>query len=197
MQYIGNYTIDYSGSSYDDKGNKYQLVIITKFSDKDIRSKFFYFKQEKGKIIRYPMFRTEKDVDNIFIYPSATRFISNTEQQFVVEERFTSSNNLDAHYNKHVKKGKEFKDITKEQYELLAEELQKQKIDNKTIFGYMSETREKRTAYCKYDKSTGVFVVYTYSKDGKPLTITCYTKTWREYNGDKAIEYYNEIPEGK
>ena len=79
---------------------------------------------------------------------------------------------------------------------MLAEQLQTSKIDNKSIFGYMSETREGKTAYCKYDKNTEIFVVYTY-RGNTPYTITCYTKTWREYTGDKAIEYFDEIPEGK
>lgn len=114
-----------------------------------------------------------------------------------IDERFTSDYNLDAHYKKHVIDKKEFGNITKEQYESLADDLQKRKVDNKEIFGYVSETREKRTAYCKYDKSTGIFVVYTYARDGEPLTITCYTKTWQEFTGDKAIEYYDEIPYGK
>lgn len=115
---------------------------------------------------------------------------------FEISEEFTSEQNLDIHYNKHVKRKGEFGDITKEQYEQLADDLQLSKIDNKNIFGYMSETKEGKTAYCKYDKNTGVFVVYTYRR-GTPYTITCYIKSWREYNGDKAIEYYDEIPEGK
>lgn len=115
---------------------------------------------------------------------------------FEITEKFTSEMNLDAHYNKHVKQRKEFGDITEKQYEQLAEDLQRAKIDNKTIFGYMSQTREGKIAYCKYDKNTGVFVVYTYRND-EPLTITCYTKTIREFNSDKAIEYFDEIPLGK
>ena len=80
---------------------------------------------------------------------------------------------------------------------MLADNLQRQKVVNKVIFGYESLTREGRTAYCKYDKETGIFVVYTYNYGSEPKTISCYTKTWREYTGDKAIEYNGEIPEGK
>lgn len=115
---------------------------------------------------------------------------------FEITEKFTGQQNLDAHYDKHIVRLKEFGDITKEQYEQLAEDLQTSPVNNKNILGYVSMTREGRTAYCKYDKDTGIFVVYTY-RGTMPYTITCYTKTWREYTGDKAIEYYDEIPTGK
>nr|CAI9751357.1 hypothetical protein DGKKSRWO_DGKKSRWO_CDS_0075 [uncultured phage]CAI9752243.1 hypothetical protein CVNMHQAP_CVNMHQAP_CDS_0075 [uncultured phage] len=115
---------------------------------------------------------------------------------FEIKEEFTSEQNLRSHYNKHVIHKQEFGDITEKEYETLADQLQRSKIDNKTIFGYTSETRDGRTAYCKYDKDTEIFVVYTY-KNSTPYTITCYTKTWREFTGDKAIEYFDEIPEGK
>lgn len=115
---------------------------------------------------------------------------------FEITEEFTSEQNRKAHYNKHVKQRQEFGEITEQEYEQLAEQLQSSMIDNKNIFGYLSETREGRIAYCKYDKNTGIFVVYTY-KNGIPYTITCYSKTWREFTGDKAIEYFNEIPKGR
>lgn len=115
---------------------------------------------------------------------------------FEITEEFTSEENRQKHYNKHVLRNKEFGDISEEEYEILADELQRTPIDNKNILGYQSITRENRTAYCKYDKSTGIFVVYTY-KNNVPYTITCYTKTIREYSSDKAIEYFDEIPPGK
>lgn len=113
---------------------------------------------------------------------------------FEITEKFTSEQNLDIHYKKHVIREDDFGDITKEQYELLADLTQSKPVDNKNILGYISE-KDGRLAYCKYDKSTGIFVVYYY-KNNKPLTITCYIKSWRKYNADKAIEYYDEIPKG-
>lgn len=115
---------------------------------------------------------------------------------FQVTEEFTSEKNRHTHYIKHVLHKKEFGDITEEEYEYLADELMKKPVNRKNILGYESLTREGKTAYCKYDKDTGIFVVYTY-KGSTPYTITCYTKTWREYNGDKNIEYNDEIPSGK
>ena len=114
---------------------------------------------------------------------------------FEITEKFTSEQNRNIHYNKHVKRNKEFGKITEQEYEELANQLQTSKIDNKNVFGYISETREGKTAYCKYDKETGIFVVYTY-RNNTSYTITCYIKSWREYNADKAIEYHDEIPQG-
>ena len=109
-------------------------------------------------------------------------------------EEFTSEHNRDAHFVKHKK---EFsKDVTVDDYEQLADKLQRTPVNNKDILGYMSQTRDNRTAYCKYDKNNELFVVYTYRK-GVPYTITCYKKNWRDFNGDKAIEYFDEIPTGK
>lgn len=108
-----------------------------------------------------------------------------------VDEEFTSAKNRQAHYQKHVKDEKQF-DYSEEEYEKRADELSRTPIDNKNIFGYMSLTREGRTARCKYNRETGEFVVYAL-RDGIPYTITMYRKTWREYTGDKAIEYFGEI----
>ena len=113
--------------------------------------------------------------------------------RLVTNEEFTSIANRDAHYDKHVVKGKQFT-YNLEEYEEKADILQKSKVDNKTIFGYQSLTREGRIANCKYNRATEEFVVYT-MRNGKPYTITFYKKDWREFNGDKAIEYFDEIVE--
>lgn len=109
-------------------------------------------------------------------------------------EEFTSEYNRDAHFVKHKKQFS--RELTAADYEILADKLQRTPVNNKDILGYMSLTREGRTAYCKYDKNQELFVVYTYRK-GTPYTITCYKKNWRDFSGDKAIEYFDEIPVGK
>ena len=109
------------------------------------------------------------------------------------DEEFTSQRNRDAHYDKHVQKNKEFQ-YSPEEYEKRADQLSRTPVDNKKIFGYVSMTREGRTAYCKYNRETEEFVVYAL-RDNTPYTITMYRKNWREYTGDKAIEYFGEIPE--
>ena len=109
-------------------------------------------------------------------------------------EEFTSDYNKEAHFIKHRKEFPKEMDI--DNYEKIADILQRSAVDNRNIHGYMSQTREGKTAYCKYDKNQELFVVYTYRK-GIPYTITCYKKTWRDFNGDKAIEYFDEIPQGK
>lgn len=109
-------------------------------------------------------------------------------------EEFTSDYNREAHFLKH--KNEFVKELTAAEYEDLADALQRTPVNNKNILGYMSLTEDGRTAYCKYDKDKELFVVYTYRK-GTPFTITCYKKNWRDFNGDKAIEYFDEIPNGK
>ena len=113
--------------------------------------------------------------------------------RLVTNEEFTSITNRDAHHDKHVVKGKQFR-CSPEEDEARADILQKSKVDNKTIFGYQSLTREGRIANCKYNRDTEEFVVYTL-RNGTPYTITFYKKNWREFNGDKAIEYFGEIVE--
>jgi hypothetical protein len=108
-------------------------------------------------------------------------------------EEFTSPANLSAHYIKHVIKGKQY-NCSPEEYERIADDLSRTPIDNKTIFGYQSITREGRVANCKYNKATGDFVVYRIRK-GVPQTITLYRKKWGTFTGDRAIEYYDEISE--
>lgn len=114
---------------------------------------------------------------------------------FEVLERFSSEDNLHKHYVKHVIKGKEFGKITEQEYEKLAEDLQNSDVDYKNILGYISDYNGN-ISYNKYDKNTGVFVAYYYV-NSKPLTITCYIKTLRRYNEDKATNYIDEISKGK
>ena len=109
------------------------------------------------------------------------------------EEEFTSPGNKKKHYNKRQRQG-QYLNITADEYEDVADKLSRDKIDNKNIFGYISITRDNKTAYCKYNKATEDFVVYTL-RNNEPYTITMYKKDWRQYNADKAIEYFDEIPE--
>ena len=113
--------------------------------------------------------------------------------KIVVDEEFTSDTNRDNHYKKHIVKEKQFQ-YSKEEYVERADILSRSKIDNKKIFGYQSLTREGRTANCKYNKETEEFVVYRIN-NGVPETITMYRKSWIDFIGDKAIEYWDEIVE--
>lgn len=115
-----------------------------------------------------------------------------------IEEKFHNEKSLVKHHNKH---SSEFDiDLTKEEYELLAEELQSKPVDNKNIFGYIGEYKSKqdnREYYYKYDKSTGVLVVYYYDSNDNPITVTCYTQSFRKFQSRKTISYLDEIPKGK
>lgn len=114
---------------------------------------------------------------------------------FETQEKFSSKENRHQHYIKHIKRNKEIQDISEEEYEQLADQLQRTPVNYKNILGYISDYGEK-TSYCKYDKDTGLFVVYYYKGD-EPLTVTAYIKTLRKYTSDKAVEYVDEIPKGK
>ena len=67
------------------------------------------------------------------------------------EEEFTSPGNKKKHYNKRQRQG-QYLNITADEYEDIADKLSRKKIDNKNIFGYISITRENKTAYCKYNR---------------------------------------------
>lgn len=113
----------------------------------------------------------------------------------LVDEKFTSEQNLENHYNSHVVKRHEFTHMSKEEYEKLADELQRAKIDNKNIFGYIG-MHNGQLAHCKYDKKNGYFVAYT-MRGKEPYTITFYPIEYRVYMGRKAAYYEDEIPDGE
>lgn len=112
---------------------------------------------------------------------------------FEAFERFTGQQNLENHFKKH---GKEFGNITMDDYEQLADDLQRTPVDNKRIFGYMSERDNRGPVYNKYDKDTEIMVIYRYNGN-EPETITCFIRPWRKFNELRYIEYYDEIPAGK
>jgi len=117
----------------------------------------------------------------------------------IVDEKFTSPKNKEVHYDKHIVHRKEYK-VDADEYEDRAEQLAKSRVDYKNILGYISRYEDKehhiKQAYCKYNKETQECTYYTY-RHGEPATITMYKKSWKDYNGDKARDYFDEIPEGK
>ena len=114
------------------------------------------------------------------------------------EEDFTSPANRNAHWDKHIKKGKEY-NMTPEEYEQAAEDLAKTPCDYKKILGYMSKNANG-SCYVKYNKETELFTVYYY-KGNEPMTITAFRRSWRDYNSkmytDEKYPYVDEIPRGK
>lgn len=121
-----------------------------------------------------------------------------------LDEKFTSNNNRDIHWEKHRNQFKQdsiFSKMTVDEYEKRAELLQSMPVDNKKVFGYYGEHRASsgvmRNAYYKYNKETQEYVVYTYLSDGQPRTITYFRIPWSQYNGDKALQYVDEIEPGK
>lgn len=115
--------------------------------------------------------------------------------EYDVEEKFTNQNNLDKHYRKHIEKEKEY-DWTKEEYDKYSEILMKTPVNHRNIDGYVMET-EEGNRYCKYDKDTELFVIYRYNGNNEPEAITAFKRPWRKYQGNKLIDYIDEIPEGK
>lgn len=91
--------------------------------------------------------------------------------------------------------------MTADEYEKRAKLLQSMPVDNKKVFGYYGEHRAPsgamRNAYYKYNKETQEYVVYAYLSDGQPKTIAYFRIPWSQYNGDKALQYVDEIEPGK
>ena len=121
-------------------------------------------------------------------------FWENLDIDDYLDEKFTSVANKYSHFDTH---GAEFEGLNADEYEELADEIQRKPVDGINILGYISlNNKSKRTAYCKYDNKRGVFVVYTY-RENEPYTITCYKKTRQEYELDRRREEFTNIPKGK
>ena len=117
-----------------------------------------------------------------------------------LDEVFTTEHSKNRHYNQHVTKEEQYPSIiSPDEYEAIADDLAKRRVDHKTIFGYQTEAPDgdDRIRYAKYNKATEDFVVYGLDENNEPLIITLHKKTWREYTIDHNIKYLGEIPEGK
>lgn len=82
--------------------------------------------------------------------------------------------------------------LTKEEIQQEAVKLIDKNVDNKNIFGYITRDEDDNNIYCKWNKENEVFVVYKNS-DNKREVLQEKVKSFREYNGDKAAEYFDEI----
>lgn len=116
-----------------------------------------------------------------------------------LDERFISKEAKETHYDKHVANGNRyerevFQDINMDEYERMADALAVKPIDNKTIFGYVSEDKDGKINNVKWDKSTGLFVAYQYDAENHvPLDVSCYVKSYRDFFADKSKQYVDEI----
>lgn len=126
------------------------------------------------------------------------------EYEESLDEKFISDNNRDIHWEKHRNQFTQdsvFSKMTADEYEKRAKLLQSMPVDNKKVFGYYGEHRAPsgamRNAYYKYNKETQEYVVYAYLSDGQPRTITYFRIPCSQYNGDKALQYVDEIEPGK
>lgn len=114
------------------------------------------------------------------------------------DEEFTSPQNKKAHYDKHIKNGKEY-DMTEEEYEKYSEELMNTPCDYKNIFGYKAVDKNNgKIAYIKYDKNKEFMTVY--NEAGK--TVTSFRRPYRDfigkmYDANERYEYVDEIPRGR
>lgn len=108
-------------------------------------------------------------------------------------EQFTNETDFNTHYT--IVDNDSYAELTEEDCERLAYELSRKSVDHKSICGYTSEDDEGCKIFIKYEKNTGYFVTYAY-KEQEPYTISFSIKTWREFCGDRTIEYIDEIPIG-
>ncbi len=116
-----------------------------------------------------------------------------------IEEKFNNPYNKAAHYNKRVKKDKQYTELTEDEYEALADKLASTPVNYRNILGYQTTAPEgdTRVRYAKYNTDTGDFVIYGLDRNEKPLIISMYNISIREFNSDKAMNYQDEIPAGK
>lgn len=74
--------------------------------------------------------------------------------------------------------------LTPGQISNMAKQLTNINVDNKVVFGYVTDNNVK----CKYNKETMIFVRY---QDDKILESAMIT--WGEFTSHKACEYFDEI----
>jgi CDP-glycerol glycerophosphotransferase (TagB/SpsB family) len=120
----------------------------------------------------------------------------------IIEEEFINAGCKDKHYNKHVIDRKEYGDpetITPDDYENMADVLQRSQIDNVNIFGYIKYDPSKpsgmQLSNVKYNRATGDYVSYVIIK-GVPKTITFFKRSWRRFIDQRRKEYYKDLPDG-
>ena len=120
----------------------------------------------------------------------------------VLDEKFMSDGGKNVHYVKHVINRKEYGDpptISPDDYERIADELQRSPIDNIKIFGYIKIDRDKpsgmQLSSVKYNRDTEDYVSYAL-KGGEPRTITLFKRSWERFKKLRPREYYAELPDG-
>ena len=74
--------------------------------------------------------------------------------------------------------------LTAAQIFTMHQQLSKKSVDNKTIFGYITDNSVK----CKYNKESMIFVRYNDEKIIETKMIT-----WGNFSGNKSCEYLDEL----
>ena len=74
--------------------------------------------------------------------------------------------------------------LTADQIFTMRQQLSKKSVDNKTIFGYITDNNVK----CKYNKESMIFVRYNDEKIIETKMIT-----WGNFSGNKSCEYLDEL----
>lgn len=74
--------------------------------------------------------------------------------------------------------------LTAAQIFTMGQQLSKKSVDNKTIFGYITDNNVK----CKYNKESMIFVRYNDEKIIETKMIT-----WGNFSGNKSCEYLDEL----
>lgn len=114
-----------------------------------------------------------------------------------ISERFNREADLVRHYTKHAHDpfAKQFTKMfpTAKAYETAAEELARTPIDNKTIFGYVTN-KDGVLRNVKYNKDTQLMTIYVV-ENGEIITITAFLRDFRRFFGERYRFYYDEIIE--
>lgn len=85
-------------------------------------------------------------------------------------------------------KQKKVRQITQEEIDRMTNALISKQVDYKDTLGFMSD----EITYNKFDKSSGAFVSYQV-KDGKTKVLVSKIGTIRDFNSEKAVNYFSEI----
>ena len=74
--------------------------------------------------------------------------------------------------------------LTAAQIFTMGQQLSRKPVDNKTVFGYITDNNVK----CKYNKESMIFVRYNDEKIIETKMIT-----WGNFSGNKSFEYMDEL----
>ena len=113
----------------------------------------------------------------------------------MINNKTKTSKDYDDYYdyptNHSNQKRQKEKTVSKEEIERNANELISKPVDYKDILGFISEDSVGRKVYNKFDRLSNIYVRYIYDNK-KPKIVTSKISSIRDFNGEKAVNYFSE-----